>query len=81
MRSAAKPTGLSREQRAIERDLRPLARLVGRPVALLPDVTLLRARDCPKINLQIEGGNSDVVAFYERLGFAVEERVSMGKRL
>jgi ribosomal protein S18 acetylase RimI-like enzyme len=41
----------------------------------------LRALDCPKINLQIEGENAQVVAFYEQLGFAVEERVSMGKRL
>jgi ribosomal protein S18 acetylase RimI-like enzyme len=34
-----------------------------------------------KINLQVRGGNQDVVAFYERLGFAIEDRVSMGKRL
>jgi ribosomal protein S18 acetylase RimI-like enzyme len=42
---------------------------------------LLRARGCVKINLQVRGGNQDVVAFYERLGFAIEDRVSMGKRL
>ena len=41
----------------------------------------LRACGCPKINLQILAANRDVVAFYERLGFIVEERVSMGKRL
>jgi ribosomal protein S18 acetylase RimI-like enzyme len=42
---------------------------------------LLRTRGCPKANLQILAANRDVVAFYERLGFVVEERVSMGKRL
>ncbi len=36
---------------------------------------------CAKINLQIEGANQDVVAFYERLGYAVEDRISMGKPL
>jgi alkanesulfonate monooxygenase SsuD/methylene tetrahydromethanopterin reductase-like flavin-dependent oxidoreductase (luciferase family)/ribosomal protein S18 acetylase RimI-like enzyme len=36
---------------------------------------------CPKINLQIEGMNEHVVAFYERLGYAVEDRISMGKPL
>ncbi len=36
---------------------------------------------CPKINLQVLATNAIVVAFYERLGYAVEERVSMGKSL
>jgi len=36
---------------------------------------------CPKINLQVLATNAAVVAFYERLGYAVEERVSMGKSL
>ena len=36
---------------------------------------------CPKINLQVRAGNEEVVAFYKRLGYEVEERVSMGKRL
>jgi ribosomal protein S18 acetylase RimI-like enzyme len=40
----------------------------------------LRARGAPKINLQIRGTNRGVVAFYERLGFMVEDRISMGKR-
>ena len=34
-----------------------------------------------KINLQIIGGNEAVAAFYESLGYAVEPRVSMGKRI
>jgi len=35
---------------------------------------------CLKINLQIIAGNASV-AFYEALGYAVEPRVSMGKKL
>jgi len=37
-------------------------------------------RGCMKINLQIMAGNESVVAFYASLGYAVEQRVSMGKR-
>jgi ribosomal protein S18 acetylase RimI-like enzyme len=36
---------------------------------------------CIKVNLQVRTTNTDVVAFYESLGFAVEERISMGKIL
>jgi ribosomal protein S18 acetylase RimI-like enzyme len=36
---------------------------------------------CPKLNLQVRAPNPDIVAFYRRLGYLVEERVSMGKRL
>ncbi len=41
----------------------------------------LRALGCRKINLQVRATNRAVVEFYERLGYAVEERVSLGKRL
>lgn len=41
----------------------------------------LRALGCPKINLQIMRTNPGVVRFYERLGYAVEDRISMGRRL
>ncbi len=34
-----------------------------------------------KINLQILEGNASVTAFYESLGFSVEKRISMGKRI
>ena len=34
---------------------------------------------CRKINLQIVPDNGAVAAFYRRLGYAVEERVCMGK--
>ncbi|MBT3363009.1 MAG: GNAT family acetyltransferase [Chloroflexi bacterium] len=36
---------------------------------------------CPKINLQVRGGNDSVIKFYDRIGYAIEDRVSMGKRL
>jgi ribosomal protein S18 acetylase RimI-like enzyme len=42
---------------------------------------LLAARDCPKINLQVISTNAAVVAFYQKLGYKVEERISMGKVL
>lgn len=41
----------------------------------------LAARGCPKVNLQIVSSNAQVVGFYEALGFVVEPRISMGKRL
>jgi ribosomal protein S18 acetylase RimI-like enzyme len=41
----------------------------------------LGERGCPKVNLQVLDSNRDVIAFYERLGWRVEERVSMGKTL
>jgi ribosomal protein S18 acetylase RimI-like enzyme len=41
----------------------------------------LRARGCPKINLQVMPHNRAVVRFYARLGYAVEERISMGKAM
>ena len=34
-----------------------------------------------KINLQIMEGNESVAAFYSSLGYAIEKRVSMGKRI
>ena len=41
----------------------------------------LTKRGCMKINLQIMSGNESVGGFYESLGYAVEKRVSMGKRI
>lgn len=42
---------------------------------------LLRAAGCPKINLQVRSSNSDVIGFYGSIGYAVDDVVSMGKRL
>ncbi|MCP5149693.1 MAG: GNAT family acetyltransferase [Ectothiorhodospiraceae bacterium] len=36
---------------------------------------------CPKVNLQVRATNTAVIAFYESLGYDVEERASMGRRL
>ena len=42
---------------------------------------LLRGVGCAKINLQVRDTNRQVIAFYERLGFAIDPLVCMGKRL
>ena len=42
---------------------------------------LLRAAGCPKINLQVRSSNADVIGFYRSIGYAVDDVVSMGKRL
>lgn len=42
---------------------------------------LLRTAGCPKINLQIRTSNRGVIEFYRRLGYSVDDVVSMGKRL
>ena len=36
---------------------------------------------CPKINLQVRTTNQDVIDFYKRLGFSIDNVVSMGLRL
>ena len=41
----------------------------------------LRRIGCAKINLQIRRDNADAIAFYQRLGFAEDASISMGKRL
>ncbi len=42
---------------------------------------LLSAVGCPKINLQVRSANTAVIAFYESIGFAIDDVVSLGKRL
>ena len=41
----------------------------------------LLAVGCPKINLQIRTDNVAVQAFYKKLGFSIDDAISMGKRL
>jgi len=36
---------------------------------------------CHKLNLQVRRNNEETVAFYERLGYSLEDHFSMGKRL
>ena len=60
----------------------PSHRRRGIAVRLMGEVeSRLRTAGCTKINLQVRAGNTAVAGFYEALGYAVEERVSMGKRL
>jgi ribosomal protein S18 acetylase RimI-like enzyme len=42
---------------------------------------LLRAAGCPKINLQVRSTNSEVIEFYKKIGYKVDDVVSLGKRL
>ena len=41
----------------------------------------LEAQGCLKVNLQVRASNAEVVAFYEHLGYNVEDNLSLGKRL
>ncbi|MBZ9853359.1 GNAT family acetyltransferase [Mesorhizobium sp. CA13] len=41
----------------------------------------LAALGCVKINLQVVASNSEVLGFYHKCGYEVEERVSMSKLL
>jgi ribosomal protein S18 acetylase RimI-like enzyme len=41
----------------------------------------LRALGCPKLNLQVRGSNTAAIEFYRRLGFVVDDSVSLGLRL
>ena len=42
---------------------------------------LLIERGCPKVNLQVRSSNAGVIEFYRKLGYSVDETVSLGKRL
>lgn len=42
---------------------------------------LLRAAGCPKINLQVRASNKEAIEFYRKLGYSVDDVISMGKRL
>lgn len=53
---------------------------IGR--SMVEDATSkLAAMGCPKINLQIRTSNTQVIEFYKRIGFTLEDVVSMGRRL
>lgn len=41
----------------------------------------LRALGCGKVNLQVRASSEGLVPFYARLGFEVEDRISLGKHL
>lgn len=41
----------------------------------------LRARGCPKLNLMVRGDNGAARGFYARLGYELNDVVTLGKRL
>lgn len=53
---------------------------LGRQI-VLEAVKRLKSRGCRKVNLQVRTSNRDVIAFYERLGFRLDDVVGMGLRL
>jgi ribosomal protein S18 acetylase RimI-like enzyme len=61
-------------------DLRNRCRGIG--TALMQRIEReLAVRGCPKINLQVLATNTGTVEFYQKLGYIVEDRISMGKLL
>ena len=62
--------------------VRPDHRQRGIGLALLRAAEqALALRGCVKVNLQVVTGNATVVGFYEKAGYAVEPRISMGRLL
>lgn len=60
----------------------PGAQRQGHGEALMHEVErLLLERGCPKINLMVRSSNAGVIDFYRRLGYTVDDVVSLGKRL
>lgn len=60
----------------------PSRQRVGLGRALMDEAERrLRAVGCAKINLQVRSGNAAAMTFYRRIGFAVDDVVSLGKRL
>ncbi len=41
----------------------------------------LRARGCPKINLQVRSGNRAAIRFYQSLGYSDDKVIGLGRRL
>lgn len=41
----------------------------------------LNGLNCPKINLQVRESNTEVIQFYEKLGYKNDHVIGMGKRL
>ena len=60
----------------------PEHRRMGLGRALMAEAErLLAAAGCPKVNLQIRESNSSAAEFYRRLGYEVDDVISLGKRL
>jgi ribosomal protein S18 acetylase RimI-like enzyme len=41
----------------------------------------LKKLGCPKVNLQVRAPHAEVIQFYRAIGYEVEERASLGRRL
>lgn len=41
----------------------------------------LKAAGCPKINLQVRRTNTNAIEFYRKIGYKLDDVVSLGKRL
>ena len=41
----------------------------------------IQLKGCPKINLQIRGTNKQAAAFYQAIGYDIEDSIGLGKRL
>lgn len=62
--------------------VRKTARRSGVGTALVRQAeAALQSLGCSKVNLQVRSANEAVVTFYEGLGYGVEDRVSLGRRL
>jgi ribosomal protein S18 acetylase RimI-like enzyme len=60
----------------------PGSRRIGIGRALMNEAEkLLRSAGCPKINLQVRSTKNSVIKFYKRIGYAIDDVVSFGKRL
>ncbi|MDB6127809.1 MAG: GCN5-related N-acetyltransferase [Verrucomicrobia bacterium] len=60
----------------------PAYRGGGHAKALMDEAErLMRAVGCAKINLMVRSTNTGVISFYEKLGYATDPLVGMGKRL
>ena len=60
----------------------PNCRRQGIATAIMQELERRLAElNCPKVNLQVRATNSEVIACYEKLGYKIEDRISMGKRL
>jgi ribosomal protein S18 acetylase RimI-like enzyme len=53
---------------------------IGRELMLRAEKILAEV-NCPKINLQVRTTNAEAIEFYRAIGYAVDDVISMGKRL
>ena len=60
----------------------PSEQLRGHGRAMMVAIeSLLRARGCPKINLQVRKTNVAAIGFYHSIGFNDDDVIGLGKRL